>query len=66
MFTVIEMQNGVIATNSWAYNTKEEAEVKLFQTLAAAVVSSVPVHTVMMVDEYGNVHECRTYTHDTE
>lgn len=66
MFTVIEMQDGTIASNSWTYGTKEEAEVKMYHTLAAAVVSDVPVHTVMMVDEHGNVHECRSYTHETE
>ena len=35
MSTVIEMQNGTIASNSWTYCTKEEAEVKMYQTLHA-------------------------------
>lgn len=62
-FTVIEMQNGVIDARSWTYDTKEAAEVKLFQVLAEAVTSPIATHTVMLVNEEGLVYECRYYIH---
>lgn len=64
-FTVIEMQNGVIGGNYWAYDERADAEVKFFQALSEAVKSPVAVHTVMLVSGEGNVLDRRCYTHGT-
>lgn len=63
-FTVIEMQNGSIGGNYWAYDDRASAEVKYFQVLAEAVKSPVETHTVMLVNGEGTVYECRSYHHD--
>ena len=30
MYVVIEMQNGIVGEHAWTYDTREDAEVKLF------------------------------------
>ena len=62
-YIVIELQNGVIGGNTWAYDTREDAEVKLYQVLAEVVKSPVEVHTVMLVTDEGFVIDCRCYKH---
>ncbi len=64
-FTVIEMQDGVIGGNYWAYDSREDAEVKFYQVLAEAVKSTVAVHTVMLVNGEGTVYELKCYHHGT-
>ena len=62
-YIVIEMQDGVIGSNAWVYDTREDAEVKLYQVLAEVVKSPVPVHTVMLVTDEGFVLNCKCYRH---
>lgn len=64
MYVVIEMQNGVVSDHAWTYDTREDAEVKLFQVLAEVVKSPVAVHTVMLVDGEGFTLETRCYKHE--
>ena len=52
-YVVVEMQNGIVANRSWAYDTKEDAEVKYYQVLAEAVKSPVVAHTVMLMTDEG-------------
>ena len=42
-YIVIEMQNGAIGGNTWAYDDRADAEVKLFQVLSEVVKSPVAV-----------------------
>lgn len=62
-YIVIEMQNGVIGGNTWVYEDRADAEVKMYQVLAEVVKSPVEVHTVMMVTDEGFVLECKCYRH---
>ena len=62
-YIVIEMQNGIIGGNTWVYDDRADAEVKMYQVLAEVVKSPVEVHTVMMVTDEGFVLECKCYRH---
>ena len=66
MFLVIELQtnNGQLAHIATAYESRAEAESKFHQILAAAAVSSVPVHAAVIVDNYGLMLASGTYNHE--
>lgn len=57
MLIVIELQtnNGVTSAITTAYANDQEAYQKYHQVLSYAAVSSVDVHTAILVDEYGAV-----------
>ena len=65
-YTVIEMQNGIIGGNTWAYDNREDAEVKLYQVLSEVVKSPVEVHTVMLVTDEGFPLDTKCYKHEQE
>ena len=65
-YVVIEMQNGVVGNNAWTYETRADAEVKLYQVLSEVVKSPVETHTVMLVTDEGFVLETKCYKHPTE
>lgn len=65
-YVVVEMQNGVVANRSWAYDTKEDAEVKYYQVLAEAVKSPVEVHTVMLMTDEGFLLEAPKHYYHPE
>lgn len=68
MYIVIEMQtNGettAILTN--VYNTKDVAYQKFHTILAAAAVSTIDVHTAVIMNEFGTVEDRGTFDHRTE
>lgn len=66
MYIVIEMQNGQIGNNAWAYEDRASAEVKEYQVLSEVVKSPVAVHTVMLVTDEGFVLDCKCYKHDVQ
>lgn len=65
-YIVIEMQNGIVGTNAWTYDTREDAEVKEYQVLSEVVKSPVAVHTVMLVTDEGFVLDTKCYKHQQE
>lgn len=72
MYIVMEIQkNGeVISTLVTTYSTKNEAEQKYHQILSAAAVSSVDIHSAVMLTETGERLKSESYNHinpdDTE
>lgn len=62
-YVVVEMQNGVIGGNTWVYDDRPSAEVKLYQVLAEVVKSPVETHTVMLMTDEGFVIDCKCYKH---
>ena len=64
-YIVIEIQNGNIGGNNWAYDDRASAEVKYYQVLAEVVKSPVDVHTVMLVTGEGFVLDYKCYDHRT-
>lgn len=65
MYIVIELQtnDGVTANIVTAYNNRNEAESKYHQILASASISSVNVHSAVMLDERGNLEKSEYYIH---
>ena len=59
-----KFDNGAMATPSFAYDDMNSAEAKFHTILAAAAVSSLPVHAAIMFTEDGFPlrHEC--YKHE--
>jgi len=65
-YVVIEMQNGIVGTNAWTYDTREDAEVKLYQVLSEVVKSPVATHTAMLVTDEGFVLDVKCYKHEAQ
>ena len=66
MYIVMELQNGQIGERFWVYETREQAESKYFLVLSYACVSEIKSHTVMLLNDKGNVLEVRTYQRGNE
>ena len=58
-YFVIEMQNG--ANLVWAYDSREQAESKYHAVLSAAAVSSVTVHTAVLMTNKGHMLASQCY-----
>ena len=65
-YIVIELQNGGIGGNNWSYDSRADAEVKMYQVLSEVVKSPVEVHTVMLVTDEGFPLETKCYKHNQE
>ena len=68
MFVVIEVQKNLDGTGTIVepiptFDNKLEAESCWHMKLASAALSSVPVHTVRVEDDDGNVVRTETYLH---
>ena len=69
MYIIQEMQttgNQTALVPALTYTDKNQAESAYHTALAAAAVSNVQVHTVMMYDEHGNVLKKDFYEHISE
>ena len=69
VYIVIELQtaaDGSVANVITKFTEYNEALQKFFQILQAAVVSSVPVHTAIILTETGRVIRCESYNHAQE
>ena len=62
-YIVIEMQNGIVGSNAWTYDTRAYAEVKEYQVLSEVVKSPVETHTVMLMTDEGFVLDVKCYKH---
>jgi hypothetical protein len=65
-YIVLEMQNGIVGSNAWTYDTREDAEVKEYQVLSEVVKSPVATHTVMLMTDEGFVLDTKCYKHDVQ
>ena len=65
-YIVVEMQNGIVGSNAWTYDTREDAEVKEYQVLSEVVKSPVATHTVMLMTDEGFVLDTKCYKHEVE
>ena len=66
MYIVIEMQTnatGQVSNITTAYPTIEQAYSKYFTILAAAAVSSVPVHAAVILNSFGEEIEHKAFEH---
>lgn len=65
MYVVIEMQNGIIGSNTWAYDNRDDAEVKYYQVLSEVVKSPIETHTVLLITSDGILIDFKCYKHQT-
>lgn len=65
-YIVVEMQNGIVGSNAWTYDTRADAEVKEYQVLSEVVKSPVETHTVMLMTDEGFVLDTKCYKHDPQ
>lgn len=66
-FIVIEIQRfegGGISTPAYAYNDQNAAESKYYSIMASAAVSKLPVHSAILINEYGGLIMNGSYTHE--
>ena len=69
MYIIHEMQttgNQTALVPAKTYTDKNQAESAYHTVLAAAAISGVSVHTVMLLDEHGNVLRREYYEHISE
>ena len=68
-FLVIEIQenaDGNVSNIVTSHDTANEAESKYHAILSAAAVSSVPVHSALMVNSHGGYINSQSYDHTGE
>lgn len=65
-YIVVEMQNGVVGSNAWTYDTREDAEVKEYQVLSEVVKSPIATHTVLLMTDEGFVLDTKCYKHSEQ
>ena len=65
-FAVLEIQsNGASLTvTPFSFTSWEEALQKFYQLMVFVVASSVPEHTVMIIDKIGQVRKSETIYHN--
>ena len=66
MYLVIEIQtaaDGSVGNFVWAYASREQAEAKYLAVLAAAAVSSLPVHSCVILRNDGQQIAVQAYKH---
>lgn len=69
MYIVVEIQKssaGTIATIVNSFATRNEAESSYHTILAAAAISSVPVHSAVIMTEEGQTLMFQSYTHEEQ
>lgn len=67
MFITMEMQtmaDGSFGVNKWTFDTIPEAEAKYYTLLSVAALSSVYIHTAMIIDPFGTCLTSKSYTHE--
>lgn len=69
MYVVIELQklsDTQLANIVTTHETKQEADSKFHTILAAAAISTVPVHSAAMLTDEGRQLRFERYIHDAE
>lgn len=64
MYTVIEMQDGIVNGNLWTFETENEAYAKYHSVLAVASVSTVPCHSCVILRQDGLLIAGMCYKHE--
>ncbi len=69
MFLVIELQvdtNGVVGNIVTSHATLPEAQNKFYTVCASAVVSKLPIHSVILIDHSGVMIDRQSFVHPVE
>ena len=68
-YLVLEIQknaDGSVGNFVWAYDTIQDAESKYHSVLAAAAVSSLPVHSACIISETCYPVKHQSYAHEQD
>lgn len=68
-YIVIELQknsDGSVGNLVYAFNTKAQAESKYYSVLSAAAVSTVPVHSAILIQEDAMPIAFKSFTHNVQ
>lgn len=68
-YIVIELQknsDGSVGNLVYAYNTRAQAESKYYAVLSAAAVSTVPVHSAILIQEDAMPVAYKSFTHNVQ
>lgn len=68
-FLVEEIQtfaDGTVSILPYSYDTRAEAEHQFYTLLAAAVISDLPLHTVVLMTNAGQLLDRKVYNHTGE
>lgn len=68
-YIVLEIQtnsDGTVGTILTSYDKLNEAESKFFAVLSAAALSTLPVHTAMLLKNNGTMLRVETFEHKGE
>ena len=63
MYTVIEIQNGVVGNNVWAFPTENDAWAKFYAVLSVAATSAVAVHAAVILRQDGLQIAAQCFSH---
>lgn len=68
MYVVIELQKtgDQVASLTYNYATRNEADSKFYTIMAAAALSNVPVHSAMVLDQRCVIYQSGIYEHDVQ
>ena len=68
-YLVIELQtntDGTMSSQVTSYDDRDQAESKFHTVLAAAAISSKPIHSAMLITAEGFTLETKFYKHPSE
>lgn len=68
-YIVIELQKNSdesVGNLVYAYNTRAQAESKYYAVLSSAAVSSVPVHSAILIQEDAMPVAYKSFTHNVQ
>ena len=67
-YIVLEIQNnnGQVATIVNDYADKNQAESKFHQILTTAAISTVPIHSAVLLTDTGRTMKDETYIHENQ
>ena len=68
-YIVLEMQtnaDGTVGTILTSYDKLNEAESKFFSILSAAALSTLPVHTAVLLTNNGTMLRVETFSHEAD
>ena len=68
MFIVIELQKtgDTVANIVQTYTNQNEADSRFYAIMSAAAISSVPVHSCIVIDEECRIYQTGTYKHNVQ
>ena len=66
MYIVIEIQNGAVGQNHWAYADQNQAFSKYHSILSVAAVSAVDCHAAVILREDGLQIAAQAFRHGEE